>query len=323
MYMAYIKTETPNAVYYINLGTPSRPVDSVPKNARIDAVCPAYSYQSTAPSAEFETGPNEEYMKLVETRDYGKRRASVYFFDPGTNRQTTGEETTRKAEMIARTNRIPEIARIFTLPGGAALAGKIIYDIAKKNGKISRRRFLAYGAAGAALAIPHIVLDFLKSVGPVSQKEGSASKYRELGLQFREYLTKNYTPWTHLYRNTIMAERMERLAKPLNKSLGRKPVIAVYVETENGIGLENLLHKPRVREGLIRDAVRIFGGPRLTGVFVPKVMKWNPEKKAFGEPQPIPDDLSKSKANTARRKADTKQVSRREAFRKVKIMFRG
>ncbi len=316
--MAYIKIETNNAIYYINLEQHDNFVDSIPKNVKLDAASAEMSLQEPGFTV-YGVDTRSLFIDEIKKKKLQERAKEIFFLDPGVWAETARLEI-RKAEKKLRPYKLGAIlAKLFAAPAGIVAVGKLIHTIAT-NGKeaINRRTFLKYGALIALLSSPFILHDFLESAGKVSLKKGEASTYRKLGLRFREYIAGKGMVFTRHFRNAVITERLEAAVAPKLKSiLGRKPIIGVYMGAEHGLDLERMLKNPKRRRAYVRVA-REYISSRMapTGYYGPRIFRWDSSKKRFEESLNL-EEWTAKKGRGRARKTGKGAITRRQFFAKA------
>ncbi|MDD5148077.1 MAG: hypothetical protein PHH08_01280 [Candidatus ainarchaeum sp.] len=274
--MAFLKLETANATYLINLEDAEKFVDSIPADRRVDAA--VSDFFENFPGGKTEVEP--EYMKQlfwgdVEYRKLDKWGADILFLDPTVphNMWVSDREGIRRKKETLGYGNYARLPSLLASASAAGLIGRAIYlkradrKAGEKPEKITRRSFLgktgraakqaALATALASPAVAFLINNFLESHKIAGQKHGELGAYRKTGLDFLNWVEqKHYT--TLQARDSVVAERLESTIAPRMKyALGRKPVIAVYCEARHGPDLEKMLLNPALRKTRIEKAREI------------------------------------------------------------------
>ncbi len=295
--MSYIRCETKNAVYLINLERHDNFVDSIPPSQPLDAVVVEQNFSEQG--SQFLSGiPGIKltFLETLRSRRMDRRGVNAFFLDPSISREIAYEEIERADKRISRYEVGAGLLKFLSTASGLVAVGKVINNIATKESgeRFSRRALLAYGAVGAAIASTYGFSDFLKSSVKTARARGETSLYRRLGLRFRDFVSENHMFFTKYFRDAVVARKLEEIVVPqLRQSVRGKPVIGVYYGVGHGTDLERMLENPTVRAKYLEEGLKTAEGwRRLEGAMVENTremdsamfFKWNAVERRFDGP---------------------------------------
>lgn len=290
--MAYMKVETANAIYYMNLsGHPpvEKFVDFIPKKQKLDAIAAEWGGLPTRSNCE----------KILREMEFHKRKADVFFLDPGVRDWIGSMEMDIADKRYKDIKVTTDFGKKISGPLGALTIGKMIYDLAKssKGKKITRRKLITYGGVGVVLASIPFIDSFLRTPDLVGARRGEVSTYREIGLKFIDFVTLRGMRYSMRIRNAVVTKRLEEIVAPhLRSRLGRKPVIGIYFGTFHGVDLKKMLKKPTYRKAYVK---KILEPQKMPAFKVPTyphrpnwineamLFRWNAGKGGYDAPKII------------------------------------